>query len=358
LISIITAVIVLSFMIFIHELGHFLAAKKSGVGVEKFSIGFGPRLWSTRRGETEYLLSAIPFGGYVKMVGDDPDEEVEDKEKSFLLKPVWKRAAIVVAGPAFNLLSAVAIMSVIYMVGVPSYLVGVTAVPPIVGKVSEGFPAEEAGLVAGDVIVSIDGDAVETWEDLTAHVHDSPGVEKTFSVRRGDEMLNFAITPRLTEAEDVFGEKFSVALIGIAPTEDKSIVRFGPGKALVMSVGWTYDKIELTVIIIGKIVKGDVSADNIGGPLMIMQAVGQSSERGLLDLFSLVAYISVALGFFNLLPIPVLDGGHLLFFFIEALRGKPLSVRTREIMQQVGLVLLVALMLFATKNDIFRFIKQ
>jgi regulator of sigma E protease len=351
LISVVTAVIVLSFMIFIHELGHFLAAKKSGVGVEKFSIGFGPRLWGTRRGETEYLLSAIPFGGYVKMVGDNPDEEVEDKEKSFLLKPVWKRTFIVFAGPASNLLSAVAIMYMVYVAGVPAMLA-------TVGTVNEGFPAAEAGMAPGDVIVAVDGEEVETWDDLTGHVHDSAGIEKEFSVRRGDETLVFSITPRPSASENIFGEEVSVGLIGITPGEDFTTVRFGPGEALGMSLKWTYGTIKLTVVIIGKIFRGVVPADNIGGPLMIMQAVGQSTERGLLDLLSLVAYISVALGFFNLLPIPVLDGGHLLFFFIEAVRGKPLGVKTREIMQQVGLVLLVALMLFATKNDIYRLFQK
>jgi regulator of sigma E protease len=348
LISIASAIVVLSFMIFVHELGHFLAAKKSGVGVEKFSIGFGPRLWSTRRGETEYLLSAVPFGGYVKMVGDSPDDEVVDEEKSFLLKPVWKRATIVFAGPASNLLSAIAIMYTVYLVGVPAMLA-------TVGTVKEGFPAEEAGMIPGDAIVAVDGNPVETWEDLTALVHDSAGVEREFSVRRGEESLVFAITPRESVSENIFGEEVSIGLIGITPGEDFTTVRFGPGEALGMSLQWTYSTIRITLVIIGKIFSGVVPADNIGGPLMIMQAVGQSTERGFLDLLSLVAYISVALGFFNLLPIPVLDGGHLLFFLIEAVRGKPLSVRTREVMQQVGLVLLVALMLFATKNDIYRF---
>jgi regulator of sigma E protease len=335
-------------MIFVHELGHFLAAKKAGVGVEKFSIGFGPRLWGRRRGETEYLISAVPFGGYVKMVGDNPEEEVQDREKSFLLKPVWKRIMIVVAGPASNLLSAVLIMYMVYIAGVPALLA-------TIGTVNEDFPAAAAGMLPGDAIVAVDGDDVLTWDDLTAIVHDSAGIERQFSVRRGEEVLIFSVTPRASSTPNVFGEEVQIGLIGITPAEEFTTIRFGPAEALGMSVRWTYNTIRLTVVIIGKIFSGVVPADNIGGPLMIMQAVGQSTERGLLDLISLVAYISVALGFFNLLPIPVLDGGHLLFFLIEAVRGKPLSVRTREVLQQVGLVLLVALMIFATKNDIYRF---
>jgi regulator of sigma E protease len=176
-----------------------------------------------------------------------------------------------------------------------------------------------------------------------------------FSVRRGEEVLSFDVTPRASSTQNIFGEEVQIGLIGITPAEEFTTIRFGPVEALGMSVRWTYNTIRLTVVIIGKIFGGIVPADNIGGPLMIMQAVGQSSERGLLDLLGLVAYISVALGFFNLLPIPVLDGGHLLFFLIEAVRGRPLSIRTREILQQVGLVLLVALMIFATKNDLYRF---
>jgi regulator of sigma E protease len=335
-------------MIFVHELGHFAAAKKMGVGVEKFSIGFGPRLWGWRRGETEYLISAVPFGGYVKMTGDNPDEEVQDREKSFLLKPVWKRIMIVVAGPASNLLSAVLIMYVVYVAGVPALLA-------TIGTVNEDFPAAAAGMLPGDSIVAVDGEEIHTWDDLTAVVHDSAGIEKVFSVRRGEELLSFAVTPRASSAPNVFGEEMQIGLVGITPAEEFTTIRFGPAEALGMSVRWTYNTIRLTVVIIGKIFGGVVPADNIGGPLMIMQAVGQSTERGLVELLGLVAYISVALGFFNLLPIPVLDGGHLLFFVIEAVRGRPLSIRTREVLQQVGLVLLVALMIFATKNDIYRF---
>jgi regulator of sigma E protease len=335
-------------MIFIHELGHFLAAKKAGVGVEKFSIGFGPRLWSMRRGETEYLLSAVPFGGYVKMVGDNPDEEVQNREKSFLLKPVWKRTMIVFAGPAANMLSAVLIMYMVYIAGVPALLAAI-------GTVNEDFPAAAAGMLPGDAIVAVDGEEILTWDELTAIVHDSAGIEMRFSVRRGEEVLSFDVTPRASSTQNIFGEEVQIGLIGITPAEEFTTIRFGPVEALGMSVQWTYNTIKLTVVIIGKIFRGIVPADNIGGPLMIMQAVGQSSERGLLNLLGLVAYISVALGFFNLLPIPVLDGGHLLFFLIEAVRGRPLSIRTREILQQVGLVLLVALMIFATKNDLYRF---
>jgi len=344
----ITAILVLSFMIFVHELGHFLAAKKSGVGVEKFSIGFGPRIYSKKRGETEYILAAVPFGGYVKMVGDDPEQEdVENIEKSFLHKPVWKKMAIVIAGPAANLLSAVAIIYGVNIVGVPLLM-------PIVGTVQEEFPAAVAGLEAGDTFVSVNGREISLWEDLTAVVHDSAGQALEFQVLRGGEVLNFSITPRDTTTKNIFGEDISVGLIGISPADEYTTVRHGPVESLGLSVRWTYNMIRLTLVSIVKMFQGIVSTKELGGPIMIVQAAGKSAEQGLLNLLHFVAYISVALGLFNLFPIPVLDGGHLLFFAIEGLRGKPVSVKVREFSQQVGLVLLVGLMLYATKNDIYR----
>jgi regulator of sigma E protease len=343
----ITAVLVLSFMIFVHELGHFFAAKKSGVGVEKFSIGFGPRIYSVKKGETEYILAAVPFGGYVKMVGDDPDQEVEDGEKSFLEKPVWKRMAIVLAGPAANLLSAILIMYGVYLAGVP-------VLKPVVGTVQEGSAAAEAGLAGGDVFLSIDGRPVALWEELTEVVHSSPGRELHFEILREGEAVNFAITPRETKTKNLFGEEISVGLIGITPADEFLTMRYGPVESLQNSFGWTANMIRLTMLSIVKMFQGVLSTKELGGPIMIVQAAGKSAEQGILNLLHFVAYISVALGLFNLFPIPVLDGGHLLFFAIEGVRGRPVSIKVREICQQVGLVLLIGLMVYATRNDILR----
>lgn len=344
---IVTAVLVLSFMIFVHELGHFVAAKKAGVGVEKFSIGFGPRIYGVRKGETEYILAAVPFGGYVKMVGDEPDQEVENTEKSFLHKPVWKKMIIVLAGPLANLASAVIIIYGVNLAGVP-------LLKPVIGTVQEDSAAAEAGLAAGDTFVSIDGKEVALWEDLTEIVHNSPGRELQFEVLRSGEVLNFAIAPRDTKTKNLFGEEISVGLIGISPAEEYLTVRYGPVESLGNSLQWTSNMIQLTLLSIVKMFQGVLSTKELGGPIMIVQAAGKSAEQGILNLLHFVAYISVALGLFNLFPIPVLDGGHLVFFAIEGVRGKPVSIKVREICQQVGLVMLIGLMVYATKNDILR----
>lgn len=345
----ITAVLVLSFMIFVHELGHFAAAKKSGVGVEKFSIGFGPRIFSRKRGETEYILAAVPFGGFVKMVGDEPDQEVENTEKSFLHKPVWKRMVIVLAGPLANLASAVLIIYGVNVAGVP-------LLKPVIGTVQDDSAAAAAGLVAGDTFVSIDGTEVALWEDLTEIVHNSPGRELKFEVLREGEVIRFAITPRETKTKNLFGEEISIGLIGISPAEEYATVRYGPVESLGNAFQWTSNMIQLTLLSIVKMFQGVLSTKELGGPIMIVSAAGKSAEQGILNLLHFVAYISVALGLFNLFPIPVLDGGHLVFFAIEGVRGKPVSMRVREICQQVGLVLLIGLMVYATWNDIVRHI--
>jgi regulator of sigma E protease len=357
MVSLITAVLVLSVLVLVHELGHFLVARRAGVGVEKFSIGFGPRVWGVRRGETEYLIGAIPLGGYVKMVGEHGEEHEGDGEpppppdpaKSFEKKSVWARMLIVAAGPVFNFLFAICVYDIVFMAGVPVMLA-------TVGAVQADFPAAAAGLQSGDTIVAIDGRAVETWDDITAAVHPKAGVELTFTVRRGAEDLRFRITPKSSPSTSVFGEKTSVGLVGIAPGDKTTTKRFGPVDALVLSVERTGEIARLTLVGIVKIFQGVVPANSIGGPIMIAQMAGQQAQLGLMNLVALTAFLSISLGLFNLFPIPVLDGGQIWFFAIEAVRGRPLSRRVREIAQQVGLVLLLLLMVFAFYNDITRWI--
>lgn len=350
--TIISAVVLLGVLIFVHELGHFLIAKRGGVGVEKFSLGFGPKIIGKKIGETEYLISAVPLGGYVKMVGEDPEEEVTDLEKSFTNKPVGTRLAIVSAGPIFNLLFSVVILAAVFMVGVK-----VPSDSALVGSVRKDFPAETAGLKKGDAIVEIEGKKIDKWHQMAEVIHKNPDRALSFRVKReGGEVAELKITPKAESLKDIFGKEQQVGLIGIEPmivTE-----RYNPVIAVIKGFERTWDIIYLTFWAMAKMLIGDISAKNIGGPLMIFQKAGEFANEGFLPYASFAALISINLGILNLLPIPVLDGGHILFFLIEIIFRKPVSIKSREVAQQVGIFILVSLMLFAFYNDIMRFFEH
>jgi len=361
--SILTAVLVLSLLVLVHELGHFAAARKLGVGVIKFSIGFGPRIWGVVRGGTEFVVSAFPLGGFVKMVGEHEEEPVPaegaytappaaappDPSLSFENKPVWARMIIIVAGPFANVLFAVLVFWLVFMFGVPLLLAEI-------GTVQPNYPAADAGLLSGDVITAIDDHAIGTWEDLTAIVHSSGDVERVFTIRRAGETLTMRITPRASPSSTVFGEPTTIGLVGISPAERFTTRRYGPLEAAGLSLRRTGDIMRLTLVGIAKIFQRIVPANTIGGPIMIVQMAGQQAEAGAMNLIFFSAFLSISLGLFNLFPIPVLDGGQIWFLIVEAVRGRPLSRRVREITQQVGLVLLLLLMVFAFYNDIMRVI--
>jgi regulator of sigma E protease len=369
MVSILTAILVLSLLVLVHELGHFAAARRLGVGVVKFSIGFGPRVWGFVRGGTEYVFSAFPLGGFVKMVGEHEEEHGDagegaatgesapavppppppDPALSFENKPVWARMAIIVAGPLANVLFAVAVFWVVFMVGVPLLLAEI-------GTVQPDFPAAAAGLQKGDVIAAIDARPIDSWEDLTAIVHASGGVERVFTVRRGDQTLTLRITPRASPSANVFGEKTTVGLVGITPADRFTTRRYGPLEAASLSLSRTGEIMRMTLVGIVKIFQRVVPANTIGGPIMIVQMAGQQAQAGAMNLIFFSAFLSISLGLFNLFPIPVLDGGQIWFLLYEAVRGRPLGRRVKEITQQVGLALLALLMLFAFYNDIVRWI--
>ena len=341
------AIVVLGVLIFVHELGHFLVAKRAGVSVLKFSLGFGPKIAGFTRGGTEYLLSAIPLGGYVKMLGEDPKEEVVDREGSFSAKPLGWRSLIILAGPGSNFLLAVAIFWVVFMVGVPTLATKV-------GEVMDGFPAREAGLLRGDRIVAIEGQPVEKWEELAKQIHQSPGRPVRLTVEREGKRFDLAVAPKATKQKNLFGEEQEIGLLGIAPSEEFLTERTNPIAAFGKAVYKTYDLSVLILITFGKLLQGVVPAKTIGGPLLVAQMAGEQASLGVMNLLVFTALLSINLGILNLLPIPILDGGHLFFALVEAARGKPVSLKKREMAQQVGLVLLVALMIFAFYNDIFR----
>lgn len=348
--NIISFAIVLGVLIFVHEFGHFLLAKLMGVGVKKFSLGFGPKIVGKKIGMTEYLISAIPLGGYVKMVGESPEKELDESllPLSFSHKSLFKRSLIVLAGPAFNLLLSVVIFFVFFQVS------GLPIMKPEVGEVQEGMPAHEAGIRTGDRVLSIDGKPVARWEDLADLIKQSSGGPLRIEILRDNSTLLVKMVPKLVSSKNLFGEPVEKYVIGITASGAVTIERLNPFQSAAQGVLQTWQIGKLTVLAIGKIIAGTISAKTLGGPIMIAQLAGQQAEAGIINLIFFIALLSVNLGIINLLPIPVLDGGHLLFFLIEAVSRRPINLKMREVAQQVGIFILVLLMIFVFYNDIVR----
>ena len=351
MLSIVSAVVVLGILIFVHELGHFIFAKLFKVGVEKFSLGFGPKLLGKKIGETEYLISAFPLGGYVKMVGEGTDGELseEDKGRSFAEKTPLQRIAIVAAGPTFNLLFAWFVFILLFMLGVP-------AATTKIGEVVKEKPAARAGVVAGDVVTSVNGKSVARWEEMAAEIAAGKGASLIIEVKRGDQVKTFKIIPETRTGKNLLGETVTSPVIGVVASGDTVIDRFGPGEALVKGSLQAWNVTKLTILSLVKIVERAVPLDTIGGPIMIAKMAGQQAEAGGVSFLAFMALLSVNLGVLNLLPIPILDGGHLVFYLWELVFRRPVSQRAREIAQQVGLALLIGLMVLAFYNDIARYI--
>lgn len=347
---IIAAVVAFGVLVFLHELGHFLVAKKTGVGVLTFSIGFGPKILVRRRGETEYCISAFPLGGYVRMMGEDPRDQVvdADRERSFSQRSLTARTAIVAAGPGANFVLAVAVFLMVFVIfGVPYRTAEIGGVQP-------ASPAAEAGLQAGDRVVMIGDRPIRSWDELSRAVRESEGRALELGVARDGRDLMVSLRPTLGQADNILGETEDVWLIGIQGAGNVDVDRPNPLTAAWLAVARTVEMTLFTVEVLAKMVVGRVDSANLGGPLMIAQVAGEQAQRGLANYLFLVALLSINLGVLNLLPIPMLDGGHLLFFFIEAVRGRPLEVRQRERAQQLGLVLLLFVMVYAFYNDLAR----
>jgi regulator of sigma E protease len=436
--------IVLGILVAFHELGHFLAARWVGVKVLKFSLGFGPKLIGRQVGETEYLVSAIPLGGYVKLFGEDEAEAItpEDRRRSFVHQNLWGKILIVAAGPGFNFILAYLIfaawLSTGYTLPVPSvkdiapvleaitpdspaakaglmvgdqikkidgrdvatrielldaaakgkgapltlevlrdgrletmtvtpipasgkapkggepgYYIGIEDIPPVVNEVVPGKPAAAAGFMEGDRVLSIEGTSISTWTQMTGLVKESPGKTLHVDVLRDGHRVSLAVTP-LAETTTVNGQTVQIGKIGIAGP-DRSLMRSTtPLMAIYDGLEATWKWTELTVVGLYKVIIGDISSKNIGGPLTIAKISGEAASQGPANIIFLIALLSINLGVLNLLPIPILDGGHLLFFLIEGILRKPLGDRQRELAQQVGLVLLVGVMIFAFWNDLER----
>ncbi|MBU4376480.1 MAG: RIP metalloprotease RseP [Candidatus Omnitrophica bacterium] len=345
LISIIGVIVVFSIMILSHEFGHFWMAKKMGVKVEVFSFGFGPKIKSFKRGGTEYVLSLIPFGGYVKMAGDELSGKLEGKNWEFYSKPIYKRFNIIVAGSLVNYILGFLLFSFVLMLGSP--------VPTArIGGVLEGYPAEKAGIKAGDIIMSIEGKSVKYWEDVLDAIRDRKEGDIRVTIDRNGEKRIFSVKGRSEDAKDILGKPFKKTMIGIAPSDEVVFVKYGFFKAIAMGADTVWKITIITYQAIWGMIIGAVSVKAVAGPIGIFAMTGRAASMGLVYLLHISALISVSLAIFNLLPFPILDGGHILFLLIEKLKGKPVSRRAQEIAQNIAFALLIAFVLFVSWNDI------
>jgi regulator of sigma E protease len=344
-----SAIILFGLIIFVHELGHFLSAKLVGVKVLKFSIGFGPKLVGKKYGDTEYLISSIPFGGYVKMLGESSEDELQEEEKAvaFSCQPVWKRFIIVFLGPLCNFLFAIVIFVFIFLYGLPVLL-------PEIGDVLPNTPAQRVGVVKGDTIISINGSQITQWDEMTQIIHASPGKTLNLKIRRNNEVISLTVTPERKKVQDIFGQGKEVGLIGIKPSGNTFTRKSNLTESVINSVKRTWELTVLTIVSVVKLIQRVIPMNTIGGPIMIFQMAGEQASLGVLNFFVFMAIININLGVLNLLPIPILDGGHILFLCIEAIRRKPLEEKVMSIAQRVGLALILLIMVFALYNDIAR----
>jgi len=352
---------VLTVVVFFHELGHFLVARWCGVKVKAFSIGFGREIYGfDDRYGTRWRFAWIPLGGYVKFLDDEnsasaPSKSAlqqlsaEERAGAFQTKSLAARAAIVAAGPIANFLLAIVIFALTFM------FVGKHVTAPRVDELVPDGVAIAAGFKTGDVILSIDGRQIEAFDEMQRIVSASPDRELTIEVARAGRIETLKVTPARREVSDRFGNKLRVGMIGIkrnATPQEWEYKRFGPLESIVLGVRETYFIISRTLSYLSDVIMGREAADQLGGPIRIAEVSGQVASIGFLPLLSLTAVLSVSIGLINLFPIPLLDGGHLLFYLIEAVRRKPLSERTQEIGFRIGLAVVLMLMMFATWNDL------
>jgi len=414
---VVVLIVVLSVLVFFHELGHFLFARLFAVGVEKFSLGFGPKIFGKTVGMTDYRVSLFPLGGYVKLVGEDPTEDVKiaDEPYAFSKKPVWQKMLVVAAGPLFNILLAwVLFIWIAWLTGIPTQL------PKIIG-VGQNTPAEASGLKSGDLVVAINNERVSTWQEMATLIGQSEGNEIQLTIKRLDELIDIMVEPKAYSEKNVFGETIDRFMVGISSVHitltqktldamrecnisesliqdasnltnqwfitatnletklkyilgdeiydehkdkiwehlniqklDYTVEALNPYQAIVQGTKHTEQMVQLTVLGFWKLITGSLSTDTIGGPIAIAQMADQSARAGWKNLVLFIAVISINLALVNLLPIPVLDGGHLMFFTYEAIFRKPINIRAMEVAQQIGIAFLVTVMIAVTYNDIIR----
>ena len=348
----------LTVIVFIHELGHFLVGRWCGVGVEVFSIGFGREIfgWTDRHG-TRWKIAWLPLGGYVKFVGDanaasmpDSQDPADQTENSFHGKPLWQRAAVVVAGPMANFLLAIVIYIGLFSIA------GVPVLPPVVDKVAPSSAAFRAGIQPGDRIVRIDGTEINSFTDIKRHISDKPGVKVNIVIQRNGKELPLTVIPVETEVPDGLGGKIKVGLLGIQRSSQDLVFEKKPfAEATRLAVSETWGIITASLGYVKRMIVGKASTDQLAGPIRIAQVSGMVAAVSFAALVQLGAVLSISIGLINLFPIPMLDGGHLLYYLIEAIRGKPLGQKAQEMGFKLGFAIVITLMLVATFNDLSRF---
>jgi regulator of sigma E protease len=354
---------VLTIVVFFHELGHFYAARRCGVRVEVFSVGFGRAIasWYDKHG-TQWKIGWLPLGGYVKFFGDENEASASNPEAmekldedvrgdTLFYKPLWQRAIVVAAGPVANFILAIFIFASLYSI------LGQRVTDPVVGLVVEESAAERGGLQIGDLILAIDGSDISTFSQVRRTVTVNANVMLEFAIDRGGEILKLDITPERVLETDRFGNEYNLGRLGIAVNAtEESIrhVRYNPITAIWMGVEESYFIVEQTFIVLGRIIMGRESAESLGGPIRIAQLSGQTATLGLVALINLTAVLSVSIGLINLFPIPMLDGGHLVFYAYEGLFGKPMSAKAQDIGMRIGLSMVLMLFVFVTWNDLSR----
>lgn len=353
--------LVLTLLVFVHEMGHYLVGRWSGIRILAFSVGFGPELFGyTDKHGTRWKFCAIPLGGYVKFFGDEDAASVpdysrleqysaEDRDRTFLGAKLWKRAATVAAGPIANFILAIAIFAVLFTV------YGKPVADPVVAEVKENSAAAKAGVLPGDLLVAIDGAHVTTFDDVRRYVSIRPETPITIQIKRKGELLDLPMVPERTEITDQFGNKMELGIIGIVTNQETGNFRletFGPLEAVGQGAVESWHIVTGTFNYLANLVTGRMKADQLGGPIRVAQASGQMATIGIAAVLQLAAVLSVSIGLLNLMPVPVLDGGHLMFYAVEALRGKPVGPRTQDVAFRIGFAMVLMLMVFATWNDI------
>jgi len=346
--SLIVFIIVLSILVIVHEWGHYITAVKLGIRVEKFSVGFGPKLFSKMCGDTEFMICAIPLGGYVKLSGDDRTQ-LKGTRDEFYSHSIGHRALVILMGPIINIVFAYICFYFVFLMGFP-------VLAPKVGLVMKDYPAQVAGLQKGDVIKQIDNKKIESWDDLQEYISSSPGEAMTFRIKRGAEEVEKVIIPKLSENKNIFGQQQKVKIIGIQPSDDPKediiLLTYGPWESVSKAGVQMYKLTVLTFKGLYHVIAGSLPAkDAFAGPIRIFDVISLAAERGFTHLLFIMGIISANLAIFNLFPVPILDGGHLFLLMIEKIRNRQLSLKVEENLTKIGFGLLMLLMVFVMYND-------